>query len=73
MAADESVPLLAFAFEREDDDRIFARWLPLQDVISFDDFKASLTQKRVLKSNREIMADVNKIIAASVKENNGNI
>lgn len=73
MEADESVPLLTFAFEREDDDRIFARWLPLQDVISFDDFKASLIRKTALKSKREIMADVNKIIAASVKENNGNI
>ena len=73
MTADEAICLLSFGFEREDDDRIFARWLPLQDAISFEDFKASLIQKTVLKSTREIMLDVNKIIAASVKEDNGNI
>lgn len=73
MAADDSVPLLSFGFEREEDYRIFARWLPLQDVISYDDFKESLIRKTVLKSNREIMKDVNEIIRASLKGKHGNL
>lgn len=73
MAADDSIPLLSFGFEREEDDKIFARWLPLQDVISFDDFKESLIRRTVLKSNREIMKDVNEIIMAAVKGKHGNL
>ena len=73
MTADEAICLLSFGFEREEDDKIFARWLPLQDVISFDDFKESLIRRTVLKSNREIMKDVNEIIMAAVKEKHGNL
>ena len=73
MPADESIGVLTFGFEREEDDRIFARWLPYQDVIGYDDFKAGLVRKTVPKSNRAIMADVNSIIEASAEEYHGNI
>ncbi len=73
MPADESIGVLTFAFEREEDDRIFSRWLPYQDVIGYDDFKAGLIRKIMLKSTREIMADVNSIIEASAEEYHGNI
>lgn len=73
MAADDSILLLTFGFEQEVDDKIFARWLPLQGVISYDEFKDGLIRRTVLKSNKEIMEDVNKIIMATVREENGNI
>ncbi len=73
MSADDSVPLLFFGFEREEEEKIFARWIPVQDAISFEEFKESLTRRSILKSNKEIMADVNSIIMAAKRESDGNI
>lgn len=43
MDADDSVALLNFAFDTEQEDKLFQRWIPMaQNVMSFDDFKREL-------------------------------
>ena len=48
MPADEGISLLTFAFEKEDDDKLFSRWIGYaQYEISFDEFKHKLKPARI--------------------------
>lgn len=48
MPIDDGISLLAFGFEKEDDDKLFARWVGFaQYEVSFDDFKRKLKPARV--------------------------
>ena len=46
LSADESVALISYAMEQEEDEKIFQRWIPIaQNFMTFDAFKESLRQK----------------------------
>lgn len=48
MPIDDGISLLAFGLEKEDDDKLFARWVGFaQYEVSFDDFKRKLKPVRV--------------------------
>lgn len=70
MPADEGARFLLFVMRREEDERIFQRWLMFQTEISFDDFKEQLKPKR-MKSEKEVLKDVESILK-SWEGTNGN-
>lgn len=63
MSADEGISLLTYAFEKEADDKIFARWIGFaQYEVSFEEFKRQLqpvtvNEKKTLEQIDELMAD----------------
>lgn len=61
MPADEGARFLLFVMSREEDERIFQRWLMFQNEMSFDDFKEQLKPKR-MKSEKEVLKDVESIL-----------
>ena len=64
MSADEGIPLLVYALEKEEDDRIFLRWVQAaQTVMSFDAFKESLRPKSK-KTDKEVLDDVEHILTS---------
>lgn len=70
MDADDGVRLLEHAFEKEEDQLLFARWVQHEQyVISFDDFKAALHRKRLpAKPTKAILEDVGSILQAFEQE-----
>lgn len=70
LPADEGISLLEFAFEQEQNDKLYLRWVQsLQYSMSFDDFKNQL-KPATFKRDEEVFADVEKILNGV---NNGNI
>ena len=68
MDANAAVSLLEHAFEQEEDQRIFARWVQgAQYKMSFSDFKKAL-RKPPVKSTDAILNDVGNILQAFEKE-----
>lgn len=65
MPADEGVRFLLFVMSREEeellDSRLFARWIPYQAEISFEDFKEQLRPKK-MKDDKEVLKDVESIL-----------
>lgn len=48
MPVDDGISLLAFAFDKEDEDKLFARWVGFaQYEVSFDEFKRKLKPVKV--------------------------
>lgn len=65
MAAEEGLSLLLFALEQEEDGLLFSRWVNgPQYSISFDEFKQRLRPVKQ-KPEKEIMADVERILNAA--------
>lgn len=56
------------AFEQEEEEKLFQRWIPYQGQYGFEEFKQMLrTANKRSKSNDEIMADVNAILTAQAR------
>ena len=73
LSADDAVALISFAFEREEDEKIFERWVPIaQNFMTFDAFKESLRQKTGIINEKAVISDVMDIIG-SMEQNHGNI
>ena len=48
MPVDDGISLLTYAFEKEDEDKIFARWVGFaQYEVGFEEFKRRLTPAKV--------------------------
>lgn len=48
MPVDDGISLLAFAFDKEEEDKLFARWVGFaQYEVSFDEFKRKLKPVKV--------------------------
>lgn len=62
MPIEDGISLLEYAFEKEDEDRLYARWVGLaQYEISFDDFKRQL--KPVKVDAEKTIADLDELMA----------
>lgn len=70
MSIEESIPLFAYALDKEAEDRIFAQWvlhLPLMSLkmlkySSFEEYKNLLTGKEVdQRSNEQIIAEIEEL------------
>ena len=73
MNADDAVALISYALEREEDEKLFERWVPIaQNFMSFDAFKDSLKEQPVILDEKAVEADVMSIIG-SMEQNHGNI
>ena len=73
MQADDFISLLSFAFGKEEDDRIFLRWIPAaQHVMPLEEFKRSLYEGPKQIDEKAVIEDVMGIIG-SIGRNNGNI
>lgn len=60
---DEALSLIEYAFERQEEELLFMRWIhDLQFQMGFDEFKAKL-KPPPLKSDEEILSDVKDILA----------
>ena len=76
LPADDGVRLLSFAFDKEQDDRLFQRWIgQAQYQMGFDEFKQSLIPVRIdtqktLKELDELMENTTWTKAEVI---NGNI
>jgi len=61
MPVEDGISLLAFAFEKEDDDKLFTRWVGFsQYEIGFDEFKrrlqpAKVDEKKTIKTIDKLM------------------
>lgn len=56
------------AFDQEEEEKLFARWIPYQGQFGFEDFKQMLRKSNTKpKTDEEIMDDVNAILAAQAK------
>ena len=61
LPADDGVQLLVFALNKEQDEKLFLRWIgQAQYQMSFDDFKQSL--KPVIINTEETMAQLNELM-----------
>lgn len=70
MPADEGIRFLLFVIEREEEALLFQRWLVgAQFSMSFEEFKHQLESKP-LKSDEEIIADVESIMNEWDKKRN---
>ena len=70
MPAEDGISLFAFAFENEDDDKLFSRWIGLaQYEISFDEFKRQLMPARV--DEKKTLEEIDKLMANTVWEKMG--
>ncbi len=69
MDAADGVALLAFALQQEEDRLLFARWIQgAHNVMSFDEYKSALEQKRKPpKTEEEILDDVGNILTSFEK------
>lgn len=62
MPIDDGISLLAFAFDKEDEDKLFTRWVGFaQYEVSFEEFKRKLMpvrvdEKKTLERIDELMA-----------------
>lgn len=62
MPIDDGISLLAFAFDKEDEDKLFTRWVGFaQYEVSFEEFKKKLMpvrvdEKKTLEHLDELMA-----------------
>lgn len=72
MDANAGVALLEFAFEREEDEKLFERWVQREQYsISFTAYKEELkkAQKQMsVKSTKEILDDVENILNSFEKK-----
>lgn len=61
LPADDGVQLLVFAFSKEQDERLFQRWIgQAQYQMSFDEFKESLKPIRI--NTEETMTQLNELM-----------
>ena len=61
LPADDGVQLLVFAFSKEQDERLFQRWIgAAQYQMSFDEFKESLKPIRI--NTEETMTQLNELM-----------
>jgi hypothetical protein len=61
LPADDGVQLLVFAFNKEQDERLFQRWIgQAQYQMSFDEFKESLKPIRI--NTEETMTQLNELM-----------
>ena len=59
--------------EREEDEKLFERWIPIaQNFMTFDAFKDSLKKQPGIIDEKAVEADVMSIIG-SMEQNHGNI
>lgn len=72
MDANAGTSLLEYAFEREEDQLLFARWVQREQyTMSFSAYKSELkkSQKKIpVKSTNEILEDVGNILQTFEKE-----
>lgn len=68
LPADDGCALIAHAMAQEEDEKIFARWIPqAQMFVSFDDFKSGLAPAPQ-KPEQEVLDDAEAILNAMHKE-----
>ena len=70
MPIDDGISLLAFAFEKEEDDKLYSRWVGLaQYEFSFEEFKKNL--KPVRFDEKKTLADLDKLMGSTTWERYG--
>ena len=72
MDAEEGTALISHAFELEEEDRLFQRWINGYQTMSFSDFKAAVIRPPE-KPTAEILDDVANIMTAWEVERDGDI
>ena len=73
MQADDAISLLIFAFEKEEEDMLFLRWIQeAQHIMTLDDFRAALQSSGKRINERAAVKDALGIIEA-MREKDGNI
>ena len=67
MPLEDGISLLTFAFEKEDDDKLFSRWIgQAQYEISFDEFKRQLKPVRV--DEKKTLEELDRLMATTTWE-----
>ena len=73
MPVDDGMSLLAFAFEKEADEKLFERWIGYaQYEVSFEEFKKKLQPVKI--DEKKTLEDIDKLMATVTWEHkDGNI
>ena len=62
MPLNEGISLLAYAFEKEEDDKLYARWVGFaQYEVSFEEFKQKLMPVRV--DEKETLKEIDELMS----------